>query len=69
MTPCGPITLEVGPVLAVILVQGLTLAATLFAGFSARGAAARAADLVHAQTHLTAAIVQGAPTDATMHKE
>jgi len=66
---CGPLTLEVGPVLALVLVQMVTLGVTAVAALNARTAATRAADTLHQQNHLKASIQSLGATDPALHKE
>ena len=69
MNSCGPLTLEVGPVLALVLVQMVTLGVTAVAALNARTAATRAADTLHQQNHLTASIQNLGPQGPEIHKE
>ena len=69
MNSCGPLTLEVGPVLALVLVQMVTLGVTAVAALNARTAATRAADTLHQQNHMTASIQSLGATDPALHKE
>jgi len=69
VNPCGPFTVEVGPVLALVLVQAVTLGVTAVAALNARTAATRAEATRHAQNHLIASISNLGATDPALHKE
>jgi len=69
MNPCGPFTVEVGPVLALVLVQAVTLGVTAVAALNARTAASRAAENLHAQNHLIASISNSGALEPELHKE
>jgi len=69
MNGCGPLTLEVGPVLALVLVQAVTLGVTAVAALNARTASRRAADSLVQQDNLRASIQNLGAGAPRIHKE
>ena len=69
MNPCSPQVVEIGPVLAVLFAQALTLAGTVFAAWNARRAAANSDAVTTSQGHLRASIENLGSIDPTLHKD
>ena len=69
MTECGTVTLEIGPVLAVLAGQALTLTGASLAAWNARRAARGNEALQHSQSHLRASIENLGSIDPALHKE
>jgi len=69
MNSCGPFTLEVGPVLALVLVQMITLGVTAVAALNARTAATRAADSLQQQDRLRGSVNPQGAIELQIHKE
>jgi len=69
VNPCAPQVLEVGPVLAILIGQALTLAGASFAAWNARRNADKMDAVVHSQGHLRASLENLGTIDPTLHKE
>jgi hypothetical protein len=67
--PCNSFTIEIGPLLSVLLLQAVTLAGVAVAGYNARRAAAQSDRVAHSQGHLRASIENLGATDPALHKE
>ena len=69
MIPCNSFTIEIGPLLSVLLLQVLTLGGVAMAGYNARRAAAQSDRVAHSQGHLRASIENLGAVEAQSSKE
>jgi len=69
VNPCPPQLLEVGPVLAILIGQALTLAGASFAAWNSRRNTDKIDAVAHSQGHLRASFENLGTIDPTLHKE
>lgn len=69
MIPCAAQPIEVGPVLAILIGQALTLGAASFSAWNSRRNAEKMDAVAHSQSHLRASLENLGTIDPAVHKE